>query len=377
MSRFKLRSVSVPTIGFGIFAVQMAVTDPGWAQNDGPPVVPRSGEAIEWRRYDAPASCPGLPAFQAELLARQASRPPSGSSPHSVAVDIQETPTGFLGTVQVGADAQQAQPQTQGYTERKLEGADCADLVGAMALVAVVLMDSELGQTPAPKPSADAPPAQSPLALPMPASREDQPKARRFDAGVGTARRPIHVTRHPWKGNFSGGMGLEQGVAPEPIWEPEFGLRLGRGGASRFAWEGGLVFSRAGSGAIVRAMGDAHLRWTAVRAEFCGGYLPSNGHGHGRISLCATLAIGQLFGEGETKKGYLAQSLPWVAPGLLVRGEVELVGPLAAYLETGLSVPLVRSRFYFREHSGGDLVEIHRVPVLITPLGLGLSVRFP
>jgi hypothetical protein len=250
--------------------------------------------------------------------------------------------------------------------QRRIVAPSCEEAVSAMAFVVAVAIDrgdlaDEAGEPADGEPAAEPAPDQAPAAptgdaLPTPApvfdrapSPSQSPAPRRFSAGMDAV--------------VSGGVAPTLLAAPSPFVEwhsfttalPDPAIRL--------------AFLRANSGAIQSDLGSAELTWTALRLDLCPFRLSLTEWSG--LRSCVLFDAGVLKGNGIDVYSSKARSRPWLAPGVDVRIDAAITGPLELELMGGLTFPLVRDEFAIDPSA-----ELHRAPQVAGTAGVGVSVAF-
>jgi hypothetical protein len=242
---------------------------------------------------------------------------------------------------------------------RRLEGDDCSEVTDALAFIVAELgraLRIDEGETAVVSPTPVAP-----SAAPRRASPESDQKL---------------VAPPTLRLRWEAGVGIQAVRAPAPAWlvAPLAYLDLGWAQDRHEPLFSGRVSAfYAKSGTIPGNVGDAEIRWAAVRAELCGPHFTG---GVFAASGCASFDAGVLEGRGTRAAEPKTDRAVWLSPGLTLRGHLTLVRTLVGGVEGGGFVPQVRPRFYFAG-TGGERETVHEVPWVGFRVGLGLGVLFP
>jgi hypothetical protein len=239
------------------------------------------------------------------------------------------------------------------FSTRPVPGANCHDVIRAMALIAVMLIDQpaetqphSIGATPwTPAPD---PPGHSRSAVPQ---------------------RPLHE----W--HFALGAAGNAHSALAPSWSYGISLRasatvdLGDALRPRI----GLVGHYAQSSKVHLAQGDADFQWLALRGLAC----PSELTLSSVLELvpCGFFDVGRQLAEGQRIAEQRSRAVLWLAGGALVQLEVLAADWARFGVEAGVVLPLSRNRFYF-EPDTTPSDTIHQVPRVGFTGGLATEFRF-
>jgi hypothetical protein len=246
---------------------------------------------------------------------------------------------------------------------RRLEGRDCAEVVEALAFIV-----AELGRAVSIEGEADAPadPDRAPTA-PKPA-----PPSSRQAAKLALEE---DTTPEPARWRVQAGVGLQALSALMPDWAlgQLIYAELDRTRAGLpSAVAARLSASRAASGTIRGAIGDAEMLWLSLRGEACVRF----GREPFWASPCATFDVGWLDATGSRAANSTTKRAAWLSPGLTARVTLVALKFLVLEPEAGVFVPLSRPRLFF----GGPESEgetIHRVGAVGFRAGLAVGVLFP
>jgi hypothetical protein len=297
--------------------------------------------------YSAPALCPDGEAFRSRFQARLAG---SGTaSPRSLHVEIEQGAGEYLGRLTV-------RDRDDAEATREVRGERCEEVVDALAFLSALSVDLLQAQAPNEQaPAATAAPAQRPTPTPEATPRE-------------TAR-PPGGSRLRWTA----------GAQAEGVSFVGPGVQLGAGLFAEADLSGAGVLSPAvritaswiqSRSISVQSGGTATLSLAAGRVDACPVRLP--GRGNLWVAPCAGLEVGVVRGEGEDVANAHSGTRLWVAADALTRLTWDVVGPLAAELQAGVTVPFVLHEFRFEPNVG-----IYQPPAVGAFGGIGAGVHFP
>jgi hypothetical protein len=179
--------------------------------------------------------------------------------------------------------------------------------------------------------------------------------------------------RWRWGAVLRGGGASGVGPGVVPVWSGAVDLaRIDAGivaPAFRLSWlqgEGG----GAGAGTAVQA----RFRWTAGRLEGC----PVRLAIVGPLAAypCALFEAGALGAAGIAAYAPSSSTRPWLAPGVLGRFQVDVLGGVLVELEGGVSFPLYRDTYHFN-NAPLTSVTAFSVPVAGGFFGAGVGAHFP
>jgi hypothetical protein len=195
---------------------------------------------------------------------------------------------------------------------RSLDGADCSEVVAALALILALALDSEDDSFPA------------------------QGSTERSRAET-SQRRPA------WHAAFAVVGGATSGVGPKL--RAYFGVRGGIWRNADGVWAPRAELSGAYAGGTSRtAAGEAELRWWTARLGLCPFEV---GTTQWYARPCASFDLGRLSARGYATRLARAAAAPWYGPGVLVATGTRALSALALGVEAGVVFPLARDRFYF------------------------------
>lgn len=294
--------------------------------------------------YRADSACPAESELVRQVEARvaRASRVTGTGGDVGADVVIERRADGFHASI--------ALLSVDGSVRRDVDGADCAGVVRAVALIVALALDPDAREaTPAAPPAVPAsppPPAESTSKTdftPAPPSQE----AATFSLGGGA---------------LGGVMG---GVAPTlALYEGGYvGLTI----TNAAAWSYGFRLAAFRSQRSTEtSLGGLEMRLLALRASAC----PLRRGAQWFAEVCATFDAGSLRGRGYDAIEPQTQNSFWYGPGLSLGLGTSLFDMVSIGVEFGALAPLARDRFYFAP----DLTA-HRVPVMAGYVGLGLGLR--
>jgi hypothetical protein len=129
-----------------------------------------------------------------------------------------------------------------------------------------------------------------------------------------------------------------------------------------------------GSAGVAGTAAEAAFRWFIGRVEGC----PVRLSIVGPLSAtpCALFDAGALLADGETAYAPASSTRPWIAPGLLGRLQVDVLGGLLFEAEGGVTFPLVRDVYHFNQ-APLTPVTVFAVPVAGGFFGAGVGIRAP
>lgn len=264
-------------------------------------------------------------------------------------VKLAERGRGLSGTLRV-REAEGAAP-----SERTLEAADCARLLDALSVVIVLAIDRVRAREQAahervPTPAVTSEPEPSVTDVRAPA---DEPVASAASS---------RWSMQSW-------LAGDYGSLPEPNFG--FGLGLSLDGARVRLQASGIFFFEQHtelSGQGTPAPGaDIGLALGAL----AGCYAPGGSwQSDGVFGVCARAELGRLFGRGTNVRDERSGGRVWLAPGLSLVGEWQVIVPsLRLAVEAGAVLPLLRSEFRL-----GTLGELYRPAAVSARGGLGLTL---
>ncbi len=116
-------------------------------------------------------------------------------------------------------------------------------------------------------------------------------------------------------------------------------------------------FLRVGTGTLTTTPGrSADYTWTVGRADACALLWPARAL---RLGACARVEVGALDVSGKEVNLPRTVHSPWVAAGVLGRGEWSFFGPLSLGLDVGPAFHITANEFYFLSST-----DVYTVPVV-------------
>jgi hypothetical protein len=241
-----------------------------------------------------------------------------------------------------------------GIRERRVDGATCAEVAGAAAVILALASDDD-----APAPAAPAPIPPPPITLPRSTSRS----VASAPPVIAPAALDVSSPR-VWDVAVIGGVDFTSLPGPAP----GFGVDVGLGvGANRLelramAWlpERATLPSRAAVGGDIALYAGA-LRYCRMLVQ-------------GRIDLgpCAGFEAGAFVASGVGVVTPTSASGPWLAPELALLGAAHLDPRIALTIELDGLVVLARDRFLVTAAG-----QVFQPPPVTARAIVGLRVRFP
>ena len=290
---------------------------------------------------EAPRDCTTPSAFISEVEAGGGDvRPRESGAP--VVIELVVRPVGqeFFGELRLSFGSDRAEV-------RRVTGARCKEVVGALALTAALSLDRDLASR-----------APLPLLPPFPAARPRGEPPRATPRARETRISVLAESRATSNGAL--GVTLALGAATEwsfpgrGAFEPS--LRLG---ASRTA----------AASASVAPGWPASFTFTTAELAFC----PMQGLLGAGISLRPCLAV-----EGGLLEATVAPPLvatetrrPWFATNALLAARILPRAPIALEVVGGVAIPVIRDNFHF-----DGTATVFRAPPLLPFAGLAVGARF-
>lgn len=232
-------------------------------------------------------------------------------------------------------------------TTRTISGANCDEVLSALAIVAAVLVD----------PSASA--AEAPSVSPL------KPKAPTIESFAPATR----LTR--WR--FAGGVGagIETAISPRLAATVSLQGEASLLGLGLFSPRFALALHRSAGNTLETPNGSAHFQWTAARVAGCPARLAISE----QLSFrpCLFFDLGVLAASGHQTYGGESARVAWYGLGGVARAEYVPVAPLALGLDAGVMLPLVHDRFYFDPGAATDTLALPRLGLT---LRAGIAVYF-
>ena len=165
-------------------------------------------------------------------------------------------------------------------------------------------------------------------------------------------------------------LSVQTGTAPEAMVGYAVHVQVLPPLGETFAWAWLFSFHHATSEELKTTSGNAELVWTSARVHGCPLRWPADTRAGFRP--CLALDLGLLEGVGSLTHNPDTKTAAWLALGGALRWEL-LVGKFVILgADAGVSGPIIRSHFYFKE-SG----EVHGVPWVALSTGIHAGFRFP
>jgi hypothetical protein len=308
-------------------------------------------EVQAFRVVFASSSVCGSPTEFVEQLQRRSShlRPADPVEPAlTFFVSLNSTQAGVQGHLRVqNADGT--------GSSREVPGADCHEVLSAMALIAALVVDPFAF-------TGDALPL--PLPPPPPARHAEEPAA---------LEPPTPPTHRGWSLGVGQRLNLNTGVLPGAGWGQSLLAEASLSLTELFRPSVRLAAHRARGLKEDPPSGAGEFRWTAGRLALC----PVLWEPDSSVSLrpCAFVDAGQLYARGiRLPNGQDGEtvSIFWAAAGPELELEATLVGPLTLGAEIGWMFPLVSRDFFYLLPTG---THVHQISSGLAA-GLGLGLRF-
>jgi hypothetical protein len=305
--------------------------------------------------YSAPPECPARSDFLLQLASRaqRVRLAAPGELARSFTVSVRAEGGRFVG--RLGAE------RLSETAQREIAAASCDSVVASLALAVALALDPDLPE----------PPSEAATANSSPAPPQRTTRAQRSAApGRPTLLAETSPRRAPWRG--TGGVQVlgVTGVMPGFHVAPRIFGELLRRNDGAWAPSFRLSFVRGQTGSVDAGRGTASFTWLAARAEACVHRFELRDDTH--FSPCAFIDAGAVRGVGAGVTVPRDKTLPWVAPGALVRLDQELFQTLALEVQGGLFIPLDRGDYHFDP----DPI-IFETPAIGGEAALGIGVRFP
>ncbi len=233
-----------------------------------------------------------------------------------------------------------------GRTERSVSASSCDHVLAAFAVMLVVALDHDAESGPA---TPAAPPAQERAVAPA----RPRPAA------------PPPKNYVPPEIGLNGGVGLALQGYGGAVVEPSAMLELTVGTALRPRVRAAVA--RTAHVTLATRSDLVDLVWTTGRASLCAG--PGWLHAH-HLSLCASTSIGTLDATVARPQGP-ARNLLWIAAGPTAVLAVDLGWHLGLEIETGVSIPALRDRFFFE-----PATHVYSAPLVSPFIGVTVVSHF-
>lgn len=241
-------------------------------------------------------------------------------------------------------------------SERTLEARDCTRLLDALSVVIVLAIDRVRAREQA-EPEPDAEPAPRTTTEPGPSA----PDVRRERADEAAAP--------SWRPRVLSWLAGDYGSLPDP--DLGVGLGLSLDGVRVRLQASGLFFFEQRVELDDRGVPAPGADVALALAAFSSCYAPGGSwQSDGVLGVCARAELGRLFGRGTNVRDERSGGRLWVAPGLSLVGEWQVLVPaLRLGVEAGAVLPLLRSAYRL-----GTLGELYRPAAVSARGGLGLTL---
>jgi len=301
--------------------------------------------------YHAAATCPELRVFLGAVERRRSAPAAPANERLRVNVAIEAgAGAAYSGAIEVSDGPEQ--------TRRVVVGADCAEVIEALSLIAAMGLDA----------GARSPVVEHGASLAAPA------RAAESDTGAAREAVPLPADADDELTLGFGALAVANGAAAP-------GAALGLGGALALEWRAGgwqpaLLVSafRASGDDVSLAQGTARARFEllAGAAQLCPLRFPARGLW--ALRPCLELELGQLSGtsSGSAVRGATTRSGLWSSANLGVRGDADVWGPLRLSASVAAVVPLARHEYSFSP----DTTTAFRVPALSIRVAALVGVFF-
>jgi hypothetical protein len=323
--------------------------------------VARADEQFFTLDYRAPAGCPSWPRFVTEVTLRTPRVRLGEDRRHraiGVDVDIADERTHATGHLVLR--------ETDGrHAVRKVDGADCAEVTSALALVAALALDPNASTQPVvlaaslPASHVPAPAMASPSTAPTrDTAKNVQEPARSFD----------------WHVSAGAEIALSHGAAPSvlPIGEVFVGASRAEGA---WSWDTRVGLAYAAPTSADVPLGRAEFGLVFARADEC----PWTARWARQFaaSPCVSFEAGRLHAEGIAGPVIVAPNQAtvwWMAAGVRARLDWNLGDVWFAEAGFGTLFPLFRESFVFAVPGG--LTEAHKASPVVGEAGVGWGAHF-
>lgn len=299
--------------------------------------------------YSAPALCPSPQDFAQRVSEATGGDPGSPGTRYEVLVEPREA--GFRGRLRV------VEAGNGSGSERSVTGANCDEVVRALALMTALAIAPEAALQP--RPSASVSPAIAVSVAPN-ASSAPTPQA---------PARSVSAGPRSWESAAGAGFQGVQGLAPGWLLAAAVYGELGS------SYQGWLSPSARVSAILAPDQrfdappGRASFQWMSARVEACV-LRPAIGTS-GHVHVCPMIEIGTRRGTGEGVSAPRQERRGWAAAGVMARVVVVPVGPVEIWLEAGAGAALTRQTWTFRPD-----VTIGSTPTVGFRGGGGVGVHF-
>jgi hypothetical protein len=315
--------------------------------------------------YQGGAGCPVPSAFTAELMARTTRVRTAGANEAAREVRVEVDATGATSRGRLVID--------DGGV-REVQGATCAEVVSALALITALAFDPD-AQTGPVKPAAPEtgdPAETAPAPKPTPPAKARPLAAPRPTAPPADARPAAPSEPLRWSAGLD--LVMRGGVAPRPLLGggPSLGLRVpgspGFIARASFDYATTAEFDEGPGGAVFTSATGTLMGCVPV-LELGGALF---------VAPCGEVTAGVLDGRG-LERGEIVEAhearIGWLAGGLSGLARVEIARRLALELRGGPSFPWVRHRFVFEVPPPVEQ-EVHEVPPVTWVAGASVGVIF-
>jgi hypothetical protein len=333
--------------GLGSVLVALLATSGGRARATEPDP---SAEPVRVE-YEAPEGCPVEGAFWAAVTARtpKVRRGEASAPARTFAIRLSTEGDGSTGHLVVRA-------VDGSTTEREVAGDTCEEVVSALALIAALAVDPNATTKPLPLPPAPPPPRAPAPPPPHPA------------AAVATARPASEAAPLAAQSAASVGGVVAVGAAPAPLFGASLGVAATRPREGWLAPTVRLGIAVASTGTIGVSGGAASFGAVTGAVDGCpGGWSV----GRWRLEPCLRLEAGVVQAQGEGVVQPRTDTHPWAAAGVVARAEWRFFAGFFADLAAGVTVPLVRTTFFFEPD-----MTIYRTAPVGAVFSAGLGLRF-
>ena len=351
----RLRRAWLAAVTFGLATGAVA---PGLAQEE-----QEEGEPIELS-YRSSEGCPNEAAFMAEVRARTplALIAGAGAAVRSFAVSLEIGPPAKGSVTLKDASGRQG--------TRRVQADTCADVADALSLVVALAVDPGAKSLPERTPSPAAASTPPLRAAPASSGASANLVSATGDPHEGTAPPPRGAIRTGAHGVLFAGVdfSMDSGVSPSTLLGPSPFLGWQAGSARALASSFRLAFLRAATGTIGAPDGTATFTWTVGRLDACSVALAGEGL---RATACARVEAGSLQVAGGAIVDSLTRVRPWLAAGVLARGEWTFLAPLFLEVDVGALVRATTDRFFFEPDT-----TVYKVPSLGASASVGAGAHF-
>ena len=328
-----------------------------------PSLAQEGGERVELS-YRSSEGCPNEAAFMAHVRARTglARIAGAGEAARSFVVALEIGPPANGSVTLKDASGRQG--------TRRVQADTCADVADALSLVVALAIDPGARSLPERTPSPLAASTPPPRAAPTSSSASPDLLSAPREPHEGAASPPRGAIRTGAHGVLFAGVdfSMDSGVSPSMLFGPSPFLGWQAGSAKALAPSFRLAFLRAATGAIGAPDGTATFTWTVGRLDACSVALAGEGL---RATACARVEAGSLQVAGGAIADSLTRVRPWLAAGVLARGEWTFLAPLFLDAEVGALVRATTDRFFFVPDT-----TVYKVPWLGASASVGAGAHF-